>query len=459
MAVQRLWNPVKTLDLDDVEDHGMTCYGYAPSKGRRCRIHVAYHNQDQAKQLLDSLASKHPLSQDVQQTLLKVAGLILCKRFHQDQAPGIVATFNSRIQSNLLVQKPPSVRPSHVPTSIPSYQIPLTPPPYANVLQPISISAVNAANTKLTRVPQPVTLEPWELGHSSKPFQVYTDPQTLVNTQTQAQNILQLEELKQLRTENSRLKDTVDSAVTTAREVEAECDALRKENHKLRELFDQSLSLCKRRKERNVVLCTENAALESKVAALEAQQALHESEQDTMQKEIDQLLRERALKSKKISALKKQVRMQQREQDNLEQRQARAPLAATVDVGCSTLSPILAASSSSTTDSPVSRDVYAEEKVLRTETTEEAAKILACFQEVMRLQGHIKFIGPETLFHAVSGGGVEDSSGIIALPPASEVLASTLLDLDSSQVMNGASDIFWPGLIGFCALGISISRR
>ncbi len=83
MAPYELRNLLQFANPD--KNHQFTCVGYAPTKGRRCRTHIALSNQAAAVIILDALdlrpESRNALLNDCKQ----LAGLALCRRYHQSQ--------------------------------------------------------------------------------------------------------------------------------------------------------------------------------------------------------------------------------------------------------------------------------------------------------------------------------------------------------------------------------------
>lgn len=91
------WDPFKLLDVDP-DAWNFTCVGYAPSKGRRCRIRIAADNRRSARNLLDDMAQLDLCSKDIQHLLVQLASRVLCKRWHQDQASRMLNIWQSRIE-------------------------------------------------------------------------------------------------------------------------------------------------------------------------------------------------------------------------------------------------------------------------------------------------------------------------------------------------------------------------
>lgn len=97
MVDTRVWDPFTALGLQDVCNDTWPCHGEAVTRGRRCRMPVNEANRNTVERTLHNIAHLDPRSAEVQQKLKKVAGLILCVRFHQDQASDKFNDFNRRI--------------------------------------------------------------------------------------------------------------------------------------------------------------------------------------------------------------------------------------------------------------------------------------------------------------------------------------------------------------------------
>ena len=74
-----------------LDSSSTTCVGWARTQGRRCRNPIAYHNQAAARSTLAGGDEKLRAGRSVESVLHNVAPLLLCRRWHQDQA-GAVAT-------------------------------------------------------------------------------------------------------------------------------------------------------------------------------------------------------------------------------------------------------------------------------------------------------------------------------------------------------------------------------
>lgn len=75
-----------------------SCVGFAPSKRRRCQIHPKKSMTDTAVLLLELGSKQLRAGQSVDALLDSLAPCVLCTRFHQNQAQGIVAGWKNRIR-------------------------------------------------------------------------------------------------------------------------------------------------------------------------------------------------------------------------------------------------------------------------------------------------------------------------------------------------------------------------
>jgi hypothetical protein len=81
----RRWDPesVLKLSLDG------RCVGFAPSKGRKCRMSIL-HNAYRVETLLNDLAAQHPDPEELRPKLRRLAEHGLCYQFHQYQVNDMV---------------------------------------------------------------------------------------------------------------------------------------------------------------------------------------------------------------------------------------------------------------------------------------------------------------------------------------------------------------------------------
>lgn len=85
-----LWDPVAALQLVNPDREKITCVGYAPTQGRRCRNPIAAHNVSAAKETLSNLSRRIPHDGLMEAELHNVASRLLCVRYHQGQWKGVV---------------------------------------------------------------------------------------------------------------------------------------------------------------------------------------------------------------------------------------------------------------------------------------------------------------------------------------------------------------------------------
>jgi hypothetical protein len=97
---KKLWNPSKTLGIINMDSgyQCITCIGYAPSQGRRCRNPIKNDNREFIMETLDDIAYLHPDSPAVTSRLRAIAGPALCVRYHQNQAETVVMQWQRKLQ-------------------------------------------------------------------------------------------------------------------------------------------------------------------------------------------------------------------------------------------------------------------------------------------------------------------------------------------------------------------------
>lgn len=95
-----LWNPSQVLRLGPYSPkETSTCIGHAPSKNRRCRNPIAAANQQEAKKLLDRIGSTNiTRNVDLTEELEEVAARLLCRRWHQNQAPVVARKWMEEVE-------------------------------------------------------------------------------------------------------------------------------------------------------------------------------------------------------------------------------------------------------------------------------------------------------------------------------------------------------------------------
>ena len=74
------------FQLVNPDKMSITCVGYAPSCGRRCRNPIACHNIQAAKTVMRQIVRPGVSDTDLKEMLLNLAEYTLCRRYHQNQA-------------------------------------------------------------------------------------------------------------------------------------------------------------------------------------------------------------------------------------------------------------------------------------------------------------------------------------------------------------------------------------
>ncbi|KAF2676218.1 hypothetical protein K458DRAFT_437492 [Lentithecium fluviatile CBS 122367] len=87
---KKFWDPVTILDIINPSRGCLTCVGYAPSCGRRCRNPINSDNRASAFRLLEDLSYIDTSTTDINAKLHQLARLTLCLRFHQSQKNDMV---------------------------------------------------------------------------------------------------------------------------------------------------------------------------------------------------------------------------------------------------------------------------------------------------------------------------------------------------------------------------------
>ena len=96
---QKVWDPTKTLGIIN-QDPGyqkITCVGYAPTQGRRCRKKINKSNRKIISETLEEISCLQPNDPLVITRLKRIAGLALCVRLHQDQASDILSQWRDEL--------------------------------------------------------------------------------------------------------------------------------------------------------------------------------------------------------------------------------------------------------------------------------------------------------------------------------------------------------------------------
>ena len=84
------WDPSKVLGNIDNRSCSITCVGYARTANRRCRNPIAAENQAKAAMVVTELSRLDISSPEVTYLLKRLAPLVLCRRWHQNQAVDVV---------------------------------------------------------------------------------------------------------------------------------------------------------------------------------------------------------------------------------------------------------------------------------------------------------------------------------------------------------------------------------
>lgn len=90
-----LWNPCHVLQLDDMH----SCAGWAYSQHRKCRNPIARRNRLSADRLMVTMGTQEPHTMSMEGDLRTLAGLVLCRRWHQDQVDELVEQWSENIQA------------------------------------------------------------------------------------------------------------------------------------------------------------------------------------------------------------------------------------------------------------------------------------------------------------------------------------------------------------------------
>ena len=118
------WSPEEVLQIDP---HHATCIGYAKTTRRRCRNAIADANGQEAAEILSEIARLKPQSGRVECELEYLASLLLCKRWHQDQALAMKELWMDRIEDHQVaktvrrqLERPSTVQRAASPAAAPS---------------------------------------------------------------------------------------------------------------------------------------------------------------------------------------------------------------------------------------------------------------------------------------------------------------------------------------------------
>lgn len=91
------WNPSNILTNIDNRSCNFTCVGYAKTAGRRCHNIIAYANQIKAARLVTEMSRLDISSSGITYRLKELAPLVLCRRWHQDQAIDMVDDWQGEV--------------------------------------------------------------------------------------------------------------------------------------------------------------------------------------------------------------------------------------------------------------------------------------------------------------------------------------------------------------------------
>ena len=93
------WTPSKVLANIDNSLCNFTCVGFARTANRRCRNLIAASNQNKAAKLVSEMSSLNLSSPDIPELLEDLAPLVLCRRWHQDQAADMVDEWKDQVDA------------------------------------------------------------------------------------------------------------------------------------------------------------------------------------------------------------------------------------------------------------------------------------------------------------------------------------------------------------------------
>ncbi|KAK0508376.1 hypothetical protein JMJ35_009460 [Cladonia borealis] len=91
------WNPSNVLVNIDNRSCNFTCVGYARTAGRRCHNTIAYANQIKAARLVAEMSRLDISSREITYLLEELAPLVLCRRWHQNQAADMVDDWQGEV--------------------------------------------------------------------------------------------------------------------------------------------------------------------------------------------------------------------------------------------------------------------------------------------------------------------------------------------------------------------------
>lgn len=95
------------------------CAGYAPSQGRRCHVSTNANGRSCAMNILDKATEDLRAGKSINELLRELAPYVLCRRFHQNQTPGLARRWQKQVSSFVESrQSPPTQRTAQNPTGI-----------------------------------------------------------------------------------------------------------------------------------------------------------------------------------------------------------------------------------------------------------------------------------------------------------------------------------------------------
>ncbi len=97
---KKLWDPHETLGIINTDPgyNGITCIGYAPTQGRRCRNPIRADNRSFINAVLSEISFLPPDSPVVLSRLQSIVGPALCLNRHQSQAESVMQQWKRKIQ-------------------------------------------------------------------------------------------------------------------------------------------------------------------------------------------------------------------------------------------------------------------------------------------------------------------------------------------------------------------------
>ena len=93
------WKPSKVLANIDNSSCNVTCVGYARTANRRCHNVIAAASQIKAAKLVTEMSRLDISSPEITYLLEDLAPLVLCRRWHQDQADDMVKNWQKGVKA------------------------------------------------------------------------------------------------------------------------------------------------------------------------------------------------------------------------------------------------------------------------------------------------------------------------------------------------------------------------